>query len=98
MRETRKDVHAVLEDGKQLKELQRAHQKGGSYGLSGHGEGHGEKHADGPRRATGSLGARAEPGCGSKISLGSVRAPGPSIHLQRRATTLLPSNTPNFCL
>lgn len=48
MRETRKGVHAVLEDGKQLKELQRAHQKGGSYGLSAHGEGCGEKHADGP--------------------------------------------------
>ena len=28
MRETRKDVHTFLEDGKQLKELQQAHQKG----------------------------------------------------------------------
>lgn len=70
----------------------------GSYGLSAHREWYEDKQADGPRSATGSLGARAEPGCGSKISLGPVRAPGPSIHLQRGGTTLSPSNTLSFSL
>lgn len=70
----------------------------GSYSLSAHREWYKDKQANGPRSAAGCLGARAEPGCGSKISLGSVTAPGPSIHLQRGDTTLSPSNTLNFSL